>query len=79
VDFWFEFLDVHMNEKTTIFHDFHGFKWYNINIYLILTFFFGGSTPFLVCYIVTSPIEAITFNIWTFLLNIILQNYKNWI
>ncbi len=28
MDFWFEFLDIHINEKTTIFHDFHGFKWF---------------------------------------------------
>jgi hypothetical protein len=34
MDFLFEFLDVHMNEKIITYHDFHGFKWKNINIYL---------------------------------------------
>ncbi len=38
MDFWFEFLDIHMNEKTTC-NDCHGFKWKNINIYPILTIF----------------------------------------
>ncbi len=32
MDFWFEFLDIHMNEKTITCHDYHGFKWKNINI-----------------------------------------------
>jgi hypothetical protein len=26
-EFWFEFLDIHMNEKGTTCHDSHGFKW----------------------------------------------------
>jgi hypothetical protein len=34
MDFWFEFLDIHMNEKVVTYHDCHGFKWKNINIYL---------------------------------------------
>ncbi len=38
MDFWFEFIDIHMNEQTTTFHDFHGFKWKNINIFFILPF-----------------------------------------
>jgi hypothetical protein len=33
--FWFEFLDVYMNEQTTC-YDYHGFKLQNINIILIL-------------------------------------------
>jgi hypothetical protein len=36
MDFWFEFLDIHMNEQTIISHDNHGFKLQNINIFLIL-------------------------------------------
>jgi len=40
MDFWFEFLDIHMNEKGTTCHDFHGFKWKSINISSILNFFF---------------------------------------
>jgi hypothetical protein len=35
MDFWFEFLNIPMNEKTIISH---GFKWKNINIDQILTF-----------------------------------------
>jgi hypothetical protein len=27
MDFCFEFLEIHMNEKTIICHDYHGFKW----------------------------------------------------
>jgi hypothetical protein len=27
MDFWFEFLDIHMNEKRPTCHDCHGFKW----------------------------------------------------
>jgi hypothetical protein len=38
MDFWFEFIDIHMNEQATTHQDFHGFKWQNINISLILTF-----------------------------------------
>jgi hypothetical protein len=37
MNFWFEFLDIHMNEKAITYHDYHGFKWKNINIYLIVT------------------------------------------
>jgi hypothetical protein len=40
MDFWFEFLDIHMNEKEITYHDGHGFKWKNINIYPILTILF---------------------------------------
>jgi hypothetical protein len=52
MDFWFEFLDIHMNEKTIICHDCHGFKWQNINIYPILTIFICNPMPFLACCIV---------------------------
>jgi len=46
MDFLFEILAIHMNEKTT-YHDCHGFKWQNINIYPILIFFLCSSTSFL--------------------------------
>jgi hypothetical protein len=42
-----------MNEKIITCQDYHGFKWKNINIYLILNAFFGSLTPFLTCWIVT--------------------------
>ncbi len=35
-----------MNEQIRICHDCHSFKWWNINIYLILTSFVYGLTPF---------------------------------
>jgi hypothetical protein len=54
MDFWFEFLDIHMNEKTTTCHDCHGFKWQNINIYSILTIL-CDPMPFLARWIVTTP------------------------
>jgi hypothetical protein len=38
------------NEITC--HDFHGFKWQNINNYPILIIFLFGQMPFLVCWIV---------------------------
>jgi hypothetical protein len=56
MDFWFEFLDIHMNEKVETYHDCHGFKWQNINIYPILIVFLCDLTPFLACWIVTTPI-----------------------
>jgi hypothetical protein len=41
MDFLFEFFDIHVNEKRTLTcHDYHGFKWKNINIYPILIVFF---------------------------------------
>ncbi len=55
MDFWFEFLEIHMNEKKKTYHDCHGFKWKNINIYLILTVFLCSLTPFLVHWIVIAP------------------------
>ncbi len=39
IDFWFEFLDIHINEQITICHDCNDFKWKNINIYLIVSIF----------------------------------------
>jgi hypothetical protein len=45
MEFWFEFFNIHMNEIIIICHDFHGFKWKNINIYPILTIFLCGLTP----------------------------------
>jgi hypothetical protein len=56
MDFWFEFCDIHMNEKIITYHDCHGFKWQNINIYQILIAFLCGLTPFLARWIVTTPI-----------------------
>jgi len=55
MDFWFEFLNIHMNEKTITYKDYHGFKWQNINIYPILTIFLCSLTPFLACWIMTTP------------------------
>jgi len=57
MDFWFEFLNIHMNEKEIICHDYHGFKWKNINIYPILTIFLCGPMPFLSRWILTTPYE----------------------
>jgi hypothetical protein len=56
MDFWFEFLDIHMNEKAITCHDFHGFQWKNINIYSILTVFLCGPMPFLAHWIVITPL-----------------------
>jgi hypothetical protein len=55
MDFLFEIFDIHMNEKTTTYHDCHDFKWQNINIYPILIVFLCGSKPFLARWIVTTP------------------------
>jgi hypothetical protein len=41
MDFWFEFLNIQMNEKSITCHDRHGFKWENIHIYQNLIFFFA--------------------------------------
>ncbi len=68
--FWFEFLDIHMNEKTITCHDCHGFKWKNINIYPILINFLCNLTPFLACWTVTTPIWFVF--LWKF------KRYKNW-
>jgi hypothetical protein len=57
MDFWFEFLNIHMNEKEIICHDYHGFKWQNINIYPILIIFLCGPMPFLSRWILTTPYE----------------------
>jgi hypothetical protein len=53
MNFLFEVLNIHMNEKTITCHDHHGFKWQNINI---LSVFLYGPTPFLACWIVIAPI-----------------------
>jgi hypothetical protein len=54
MDFWFEFLNVHMNEIGTTCHDFHGFKWRkkfsNFDCFFLLF------DCFWVCLIVTAPI-----------------------
>jgi hypothetical protein len=44
-----------MTEKITICHDCHDFKYKNINIYSILTFFGGDPTFFLARWIVIAP------------------------
>jgi hypothetical protein len=54
MDFWFEFLDIYMTEKTTTYHDCHGFKRQNINIFPILTFF-RHSTSLLARLIMIAP------------------------
>jgi hypothetical protein len=56
MDFWFEFLDIHMNEKTITCHDCHGFKWKNIDIYPILIVFLYILTPFLAHWIMTASL-----------------------
>jgi len=60
MDFWFEFVNIHMNEKATTCHDCHdchGFKWQNITIYPILIYFFCDLMPFLACWIMIAPID----------------------
>jgi hypothetical protein len=59
MDFWFEFLNIHMNEKGTTSHDGHGFKWQNINIFSILTIFLHHPMPLLANLIVIAPITSI--------------------
>jgi hypothetical protein len=63
--FWFELLNIHINEKTITCHDFHGFKWQNINIYQILIVFLCGLMPFLACWIVIAPSNKF-FLVWLF-------------
>ncbi len=58
MDFWFEFLNIQMNEKTIICHDFHGFKWQNINIYQIFIIFLYNPMPFLAHWSVTTPKDS---------------------
>jgi hypothetical protein len=45
MDFRFEFLDIHMNEKVITCHDVHGFQWQIINVCSILTIFLYNLTP----------------------------------
>ncbi len=52
MDFWFKFLNIHMNGKAITCHDCHGFKWQNINILTILTIFLCCLMPFLAHWIV---------------------------
>jgi hypothetical protein len=44
-----------MNEQITTCHEFHGFKWEKINIYLILTCFVCNSIPFLAHWNMITP------------------------
>jgi hypothetical protein len=46
MDFWFVFLDIHVNGKVIICHDCNGFKWQNINIFQILTIFLLSNSLF---------------------------------
>jgi len=46
MDFWFEFLDIHINKKTRTCHDCHGFKWKNKYLSLNVTTFLYDSTTF---------------------------------
>ncbi len=55
MNFWFEFLDIHMNEKVIPYHYFHGFKWQNINIYPILIIFLYNLMLLLTCWIMITP------------------------
>jgi len=55
MDFWFEFIDIDMNEKATTCHDFHDFKWQNINIHSILIVILCDLMLFLALWIVTTP------------------------
>jgi hypothetical protein len=57
--FWFEFLNIHMNEKEITCHDCHGFKWQNINIYQIFIVSLCSPTTFLAHWIVTTPMVII--------------------
>jgi hypothetical protein len=42
-------------KKQLLCHDYHGFKWKNINIYQILIVFLYDPMPFLAHWIVTAP------------------------
>jgi hypothetical protein len=64
MDFWFEFLDVHMNEKNITYNDCHGFKWKNINIYSILIIFLCDLMSFLALWIMTTPTWSFEKKIW---------------
>ncbi len=57
MDFWFEFLNIYMNEKVMTYHDCHGFKWQNINIYQTLIVILCNLAPFLACWIVIAPLN----------------------
>jgi hypothetical protein len=41
-----------MNEEATNCHNNHGFKWKNINIFLIFIGFVSDLRPFVICWIV---------------------------
>jgi hypothetical protein len=62
MDFWFEFLDIFMNEKEITCHDTNGFEWKNINIYPILTILLYGLTSFLAHCIVIAPHSTLVSN-----------------
>jgi hypothetical protein len=49
MDFFFEFFNIQMNEKSVTCHDFQGFNWQNINFYQIFIVFLCGAMIFLVC------------------------------
>ncbi len=82
IDFWFEFLNIHMNENIVTCHDCHGFKWQNINVYPILIICFCNLTRFLVCWIVTAPTPRVHVHLLMFLWypikRMLFQVYRLW-
>jgi hypothetical protein len=56
MDFWFEFLDIYVNEKQIICYDYYGFKWHDINIYPILIIFLCSPMPFFAHWIMIVPL-----------------------
>ncbi len=76
MDFWFEFLNIHMNKNTIICHDCHGFRWQNINIYPIFTIFLYNLMPILVCWIVIAPTKATIVEVQKYLQALLPQNHS---
>jgi hypothetical protein len=66
MNFWFEFLDIFMNEQATTCCDCHGFKCQNTNISLILIGFVYDSTPFWLVGLWLHPIQHYTYNAPTY-------------
>jgi hypothetical protein len=59
MDFWFEFLNIQMNEKKKLAMIAMALNGKYITIYQILTIFLCGPTPFLARWIVTIPKKRI--------------------
>jgi hypothetical protein len=64
-----------MNEKKIACHDYHVFKWQNINIYPILTIIFCSLTPFLADWIMITPICVPIHSMFHCILNELEQIY----